>query len=370
MQALRWDVFCHVVDNFGDIGFCWRLACGLAGQGQSVRLFVDDARALAWMAPQGCVGVQVHPLAGLGPGAAQAAYEPGDVVLAAFGCALPATVLQALQRAGQGGAGAAPRHIPWIHLEYLSAEAYAAHSHGLDSPVLGGAAAGIHRRFYFPGFDLQTGGLLREPGLMSRRQRFDRGAWLAARGIGWNGETVLSLFCYEPPLLRDWLAELAGSPLLLMVTDGRATAAVRRALAALPPEWNREGRLRIHFLPALTQPEFDHLLWCADGNFVRGEDSLVRAVWAGAGLVWQAYPQDQDAHRDKLEAFLDWMQAPEDLQEFSRCWNGICPAPLPPARWDAWGEAVRAARGRLLAQDDLVSRLMRFVSQKNVKIQG
>ena len=58
---LQWDVFCQVIDNFGDIGVCWRFAADLAARGQQVRLWVDDASALAWMAPEGCEGVDVRP---------------------------------------------------------------------------------------------------------------------------------------------------------------------------------------------------------------------------------------------------------------------------------------------------------------------
>ena len=47
----QWDLFCTVIDNHGDLGVCWRLARQLADAGQSVRLWVDDASALAWMAP-------------------------------------------------------------------------------------------------------------------------------------------------------------------------------------------------------------------------------------------------------------------------------------------------------------------------------
>ena len=46
-----WDIFCTVIDNHGDLGVCWRLTRQLLAQGQSVRLWVDDASALAWMAP-------------------------------------------------------------------------------------------------------------------------------------------------------------------------------------------------------------------------------------------------------------------------------------------------------------------------------
>jgi len=296
-----------------------------------------------------------------------ARYEPADVVIAAFGCALPASVVEAIVQAGQVRGGAAVRRIAWIHLEYLSAQAYAGRSHGLASPVLGGAAAGVHRWFFFPGFTPDTGGLLREAELERRRQQFDRRSWLASRGIGWAGEPVLSLFCYEPPLLAPWLAELGRAPARLLVTDGRAAAAVRQALAGMAPGWNPDGRLKITFLPLLTQVEFDHLLWAADVNFVRGEDSLVRALWAGVGLVWQAYPQGDDAHHDKLRAFLDWLQAPGSLRSFTLRWNGAEPGPLPPILpsmlADNWAGAVQLARSRLFAQDDLVSRLLRFVAE-------
>ena len=56
---MRWTLLCHVVDNFGDIGFAWRLAADLAARGEQVCLAIDDARALVWMAPDGAAGVEV-----------------------------------------------------------------------------------------------------------------------------------------------------------------------------------------------------------------------------------------------------------------------------------------------------------------------
>jgi hypothetical protein len=38
---------------------------------------------------------------------------------------------------------------------------------------------------------------------------------------------------------------------------------------------------------------------------VRGEDSFVRAQFAGKPFIWDIYPQDIDAHLKKLDAFLD-----------------------------------------------------------------
>jgi uncharacterized repeat protein (TIGR03837 family) len=114
--------------------------------------------------------------------------------------------------------------------------------------------------------------------------------------------------------------------------------------------------------------DFDHLLWSCDLNFVRGEDSLVRALWAGAPFVWQIYPQDDDVHHEKLDAMLDWLQAPPALRATHRAWNGAQGAALPLLDRQTlaeWRHVAMAAQTRLLAQDDLVTRLLRFVAQKS-----
>jgi uncharacterized repeat protein (TIGR03837 family) len=109
---MQWDLFCRVIDNFGDIGVCWRLAADLAGRGEAVRLWTDDAGALAWMAPQGAPGVQVCAW----PADGAAVAEPGEVVIEAFGCALPPPFVAAM-----AARAARARPPVWINLEYLSA---------------------------------------------------------------------------------------------------------------------------------------------------------------------------------------------------------------------------------------------------------
>ncbi len=95
-SPLLWDIFCKVIDNYGDIGVCWRLARQLAGRGQRVRLWVDDASALRWMAPHGCPGVEVRawtqPLD-------LATVNTGDVLVEAFGCEVPAEFVAACAEA-------------------------------------------------------------------------------------------------------------------------------------------------------------------------------------------------------------------------------------------------------------------------------
>ncbi len=348
----RWDLFCRVVDNFGDIGVTWRLARDLAARGCRVRLIVDDGRALVWMAPQGdalSAGVEVLPW----PGPA----APGDVVVEAFGCELPPAFVRAM-------AAARPAAPLWINLEYLSAEAYVERSHGLPSPQRDGQT----RWFFFPGFTAPTGGLLREPGLRAEQAAFDSAAWLAARG--WQarpGEQTVSLFCYANPALPALLQWLARRPTLLFVTPGPAQQQVPATLPGV-----RQVRL-----PWLSQPDYDRLLWSCDLNFVRGEDSLVRALWAGRPFVWQAYPQHDGAHHAKVDALLERLALPAAAAALWRDWSAA--APLPAAAGDrgaawpalppdaAWCQATQRARDAQRALPDLASQLLAFGAARGLR---
>ncbi len=362
--SLLWDVFCRVVDNFGDIGVCWRLACNLAERGQRVRLWVDDATALRWMAPQGHDGVEVSTWL-----AATAFPPPGDVVVEAFGCDPAPAFLAAMAAAQEDG-----RTPVWINLEYLSAEPYVERSHALASPQMSGPARGLTKWFFYPGFTAATGGLLREPGLEAEQAVFDRAAWLAAHGLALaEGERLVTLFCYPGAPVDRLVASLAatGLPTRVATAPGAATGALRAALATA----GAAGVLRQHALPWLTQPDFDRLLWAADLNFVRGEDSWVRAHWAGKPFVWQAYPQDDGAHAAKIEAFLDRALAgaeagtAEVIRDWTAAWNGLDdPAsPLPgwtPRLLAATGAAARAWRDQLRGSPELVSSLLAFIREK------
>lgn len=374
-----WDLFCRVVDNLGDVGVCWRLAADLAARGESVRLWIDEPAALAWMAPGGAAGVEVIAWTPEAP-----ALEPGEVVIEAFGCNPPQAFVARM----------AARSAPpvWINLEHLSAEAYVERSHGLPSPQSTGPGRGLTKWFYFPGFTPATGGLLREEALLGARAGFDRAAWLARQGITLRpGERLVSLFCYANPALPALLEALGTEPTLLLLTPGHARAQVDGH--PLP------GALRTLALPWLTQRDYDRLLWSADLNFVRGEDSLVRAIWAGAPFVWQAYPQHDGAHEAKVEALLQAFLAAAGptldpagaatVQGLWRRWNGFAgsddgsgmtgmhgpwgesghlaartatPLTIPP---DApWRAAARRWCDHLATQTDLATGLQRFADLK------
>ena len=353
---MQWDLYCRVVDNFGDIGVAWRLAADLAARGEQVRLATDDARPLAWMAPEGAAGVTVvdwHAGASAAP----------DVVVELFGGGRPA------------GAWRPDARTPvLVNVEHLTAERFAERSHGLPSPTQRPGEPPSTTWFYFPGFGPRSGGLLREPGLLARRRDFGSGdAWLASLGIApRDGEARVSVFCYRNDAVEALIDALCARPTLLLATPGPAAEQIG---AALGPSLAR-GALRAVRLPFVSQSDFDPLLWSCELNLVRGEDSLVRAIWAGAPFLWQPYRQDDGAQRVKLGAFLDlyFAPAPSALGTAARDafgrWNGDPAASLAalspaagPVR-SAWARHALAQRDAWAHEPDLVTRLLAFVEGK------
>jgi uncharacterized repeat protein (TIGR03837 family) len=376
-------MFCRVIDNHGDLGVCWRLARDLAQRGQQVRLWVDDASALAWMAPAGEPGVVVRAWSDDFP-----AVEPAVVVVEAFGCELPPEFVARMRH--QAATGPAP---VWLNLEYLSAEGYVERSHALPSPQLSGPGQGLTKWFFYPGFTPATGGLLREPQLIEARDRFQQTPQsrldflrehvgipsLALReDPAGSVEPLMLLFCYPQAALPAWLDACRAQPHTLLVTPGHSSSEVARWLGLTSPpspgSLVERDALRLLFLPPVSQPDFDRLLWCCDLNLVRGEDSALRAVWAGRPFLWQLYVQEDDAHLTKLEAFLRHYlaDAPPEVRDLIgsafRRWNAggsTAPTwPLERSAWRAWQDWARQRCSHWATSSDLTTRLLDFVAQK------
>ncbi len=378
-RPVIWDVFCRVIDNHGDAGVCWRLAADLASRGIEVRLWIDDPRALAWMAPEGRAGVTVHPWPAGDDEMLIAQRAPPDVVIEAFGCGLPDPCLRFM--VSLQPEGLTPL---WINLEYLSAETYVERNHQLPSLQCSGTGSGLTAHFFYPGFTEGTGGLLRELDLVERRNNFRRDTWLAEQAIApLPDERLVSLFCYDNPELPDLMRALAQQPTLLLTTPGHATEQVARVIAEAADSPHCWDLLRIHALPWLSQRGYDELLWSCDVNFVRGEDSLVRAIWAGAPFVWQIYPQDDDAHHIKLDAFLsrafpDRRSATADaVRQVWACWNRgqASRDSRSTEAWSVlngddsmslWRERCASWRDELFRQADLATQLLAFAHARRL----
>lgn len=365
MQA---DIFCRVVDNYGDIGVCWRLARQLARDcGWDVRLWVDDLASFAHIQPDVDARAARQELGGVdivhwsdSPDPALAAR---DVVIEAFACDPPATFVDSMRRV----------HPVWINLEYLSAESWVESCHGLPSQ----RPDGLVKHFFFPGFTPATGGLLRERGLSAERDAMQQSDALQdsflrsagvpddLRALRRGGARMVSLFCYPSAPAAELAAALATDPrpTLLLVPQGVAPG--------LESACRAPGAPRIARLPFMVQPDFDRLLWCADLNFVRGEDSFVRAAWAARPLVWQIYPQDENVHLEKLDAWLARYPAPDSAQALIRAWNqpetgataAAVTTALAPAEWSAWATAARDWDAAQSALPGLAENLASFCAE-------
>lgn len=335
--AIACDIFCAVIDNFGDIGVCWRLARQLANeQGWQVRVFVDDLHAFQKLCPslelerarQAIDGIVIEHWHE--PGHAGDTLEVADVVIEAFACELPPIYIAAMARRD--------RAPVWLNLEYLSAEDWVADFHLRPSPH---PRYPLTKTFFFPGLGPGTGGVLKERHLDAARTAFEASRpareawWLEATGRAPPpaAATVVSLFAYENPAVGSLLEQWRDSaePVVLLVPEGRISGAIARffGLTSFAAGSHAErGGLSAHALAFTAQAGYDPLLWVSDVNFVRGEDSFVRAQWAAKPFIWHIYPQADDAHLPKLDAALAHYArtlptaARDALARFWHAWNG------------------------------------------------
>ncbi|MBK5304875.1 MULTISPECIES: elongation factor P maturation arginine rhamnosyltransferase EarP [Gammaproteobacteria] len=326
----RWDIFCTVVDNFGDIGVTWRLARQLVAEhGATVRLWVDDLRAFERLCPQIDINAAQQWQQGVEVRQWSADWQPteaADVVIAAFACQLPSAYMEAM----------AEREKPplWMNLDYLSAEDWVVGCHGLPSVKY----KNVQKFFFFPGFRKGTGGLLRESGLLEQRRQFQQSPQAQReflQGLGIDrapNAQLISLFAYENTGLASWLDTMTAdsTPTHLLVPEGRILGDVERWLGVdglKAGAVHVRDALTVQVLPFVRQDQYDLLLWSCDFNAVRGEDSFVRAQWAGRPLLWHIYRQDEDIHLDKLDAFLALYTqglsepAREAISGLWRAWN-------------------------------------------------
>lgn len=373
-----WSIFCRVVDNFGDIGVCWRLARQLSQEhGFQVTLWVDDLVSFAKIRPEIDAELSVQSLdtvtVRLWPSVWQAETPSSDVVLETFACELPPSYIEQMRQR-------AVKPV-WINLDYLSAEDWVSGCHGLPSPQ-----NGLSKYFFFPGFHSNTGGLLAEQAMRTQRANWSASdavklrAQLAANRPAETASTLfISLFAYENPALAAWLLQLKKSPtpIHLFVPEGKVLPQIQSIL--LQGELHiggvyQYGAVSIAVLPMLTQDQYDQLLWSCDLNFVRGEDSFVRAQWAGLPMIWHIYPQADFAHLEKLEAFLQLYLTNFDashaklLRDCFYAWNQ---ADAPSVNWIELNERLAVLQQntrhwmeKLGNLGDLATNLVKFTQSK------
>ena len=339
MKQARWDIFCKIVDNYGDIGVCWRLAKQLANEYPhlNVRLYIDDIAVAAKiiqrldiseLSAQTIDNVEIYRLD-------SAQYTPDlAVIIETFGCGLPANYVHAME-------SNLPAQAVWINLEYLSAESWVGDFHGKPSKqsCANNPALTFTKHYFFPGFSDNTGGLLREKSVAQDMRKFSAPlaqtdsekslsqllqsvipASFSSKVIDLNALNV-SLFCYPQADVNSCITAYQNhhqAVNIFIPFNDKLTA-----FKSLFADFNYEigeiyafENITLIVLPFLSQPDYDALLQNCDLNFVRGEDSWIRAIWAAKPFIWQPYIQTEHTHIQKLNAFLQthFRNAPQPLQ--------------------------------------------------------
>lgn len=355
----RVDLFCRVIDNLGDIGVSWRLARQLQQEKYcSVRLWVDNLQSLSRLAPGISTSLQKQQYANVTvlewrDTTDFGAVQPPDIVIAAFSCEMPEQYLEALRQSPS---------TTWFQLEYLSAESWVKGFH-LHTSLRSDGLAPV---FFFPGFSADTGGLIREQGLIAARNRWRNNLvqsrqWLGSLGVhsdSLENARLVSLFVY-PDAPVDAFVQLLDQleqPSTLLIPEGVVTGLTSKGKSV-------SGKVSWTTIPFLGQTDYDRLLWSADLNLVRGEDSFVRAIWSGQPFLWHIYRQQEDTHHTKLAAWLKLAAQPESVKDAMHGWSDGVVDPnladcLQPPVWHAWQQACEQHTQVLLEQTDLASNLL------------
>jgi uncharacterized repeat protein (TIGR03837 family) len=372
-MKLRWDIFCTIVDNLGDVGFSWRLARQLVNEHElEVRLWVDDLAIFSQIESAIDVDEDQQWLQGVEIcywRESFARIEPADVVIETFACTLPDNYILAMADL--------PQQPVWINLEYLSAENWTLDCHCLPSlhPHLP-----LKKYFFFPGFVEGTGGLLLEKNLLPARVAFNN----TSQDIFWQelglqsrrkGELCISLFCYDDAPIEELLSAwvISDVPMRVLVPQHSVNNAIGMFFGvdlSTAGQVLQSGKLQVCIIPFLAQDKYDQLLWACDINFVRGEDSFVRAQWAARVFIWNIYPQAEQSHRLKLEAYLSLYterMSPEMSAAVFSLWNAWNSNGQMINAWSVFAAQMSALTGygnnwirQLLPIGDLASNLVKF----------
>ena len=372
----RWDIFCKIVDNLGDIGVCWRLARQLQIEhGLQIRLWIDDLQAAQHIIPslnvaenaQICDEITIikwHENANFS--------QAADVVIEAFACELPAIYLAAM----------AHQQSKWVNLEYLSAETWVEDFHAKPSPQhFINSNHGLTRYFYFPGFTENTGGLICEADLIQKNQslinsqQLQNKLWQSLNVSNFSALKI-SLFCYPHAPIGELFDALANGNVLVNCYVPASSILPKIAQYFGKTTINigdniQHKNLQVHVLPFLSQTDYDALLCACNINFVRGEDSWVRAIWASKPFIWQPYFQDENTHIKKLNAFLDLIYADfEAKQVVCEAHSDWVSGQLSVETWRTYLENISAINAytrlqsnKLANQTDLASKLVTFCNQ-------
>ncbi len=277
-----WHIFAKVIDNYGDMSIAWRLASGLVDYGQKVTLFIEKKEDIEPILKlQKNISFNVKSF-----NEASAEIDNVNNIISVFDVPLPPGYLDNIQH---------PSNL-FIY-EYLSAENWVKDFHMKPSLT---ENSFINKRYFYPGFNDKTGGLLRE------RDYFYQESEDLAKCIEQDSHFQASFFYYSHTSYES--IELIKK----LKPDCKALI-----LDELIEFKDLKNETWVEGFKMMAFADYDRLLQSSNLNFVRGEDSLTRAIFSGRPFIWQPYVQENNHHLVKLEAFINYFFSDLDVTVYS-----------------------------------------------------
>lgn len=279
------DIFCQVIDNYGDVGVAYRLAREFKRvyPNKKLRFVINQIEELNLIRKSENIEVILYK-------DISKIENSADLIIESFGCEIPKEYMdKALKKS---------KLI--INLEYFSAEKWVDDFH-LQESFLGG---NLKKYFFIPGLSEKSGGILLDNEFLERKKKVEANKeyYLEKFEIKEKYDLIGSVFSYEKNFdsLIEELKKLDKKIILLILSEK-----TQKNFIKYFDNGNNYDKIKFVKLPFFTYDKYEELLALCDFNLVRGEDSFVRVLLLGKPFLWHIYPQDENTHIKKLESFLE-----------------------------------------------------------------
>ena len=279
------DIFCQVIDNYGDVGVAYRLAREFKRvyPNKKLRFVINQIEELNLIRKSEDIEIILYK-------DISKIENSADLIIESFGCEIPKEYMDK-----------ALKNVKLIiNLEYFSAEKWVDDFH-LQESFLGG---NLKKYFFIPGLSEKSGGILLDNEFLQRKKKVEANKeyYLEKFGIKEKYDLIGSIFSYEKNFdsLIEELKKLDKKIILLILSEK-----TQKNFIKYFDNGNNYDKIKFVKLPFFTYDKYEELLALCDFNLVRGEDSFVRALLLGKPFLWHIYPQDENTHIKKLESFLE-----------------------------------------------------------------
>lgn len=318
MKVNSIDIFCEIIDNFGDIGVVYRISKELKKIFQNVRIRIVLNRLEEFKAINKKVkDTDYQEIDGLICVTEKYVKENietfgvSDVFIEAFGCNVPEEYVKAAKEDSK----------LWINLEYLSGEKWIEDFHLCESLI---DSKTLKKIFFMPGFSEKSGGVIIDSGFLERmkygKENRDEVFKKYFKDFDLKDKFIGTVFSYEKNFenLLETLKNYKKETVLLLMgekTQKSFSEILKKNLTEDYGNIVKYGKITMIYSDFFSQEEYEEIISASDFNFTRGEDSFVRGIILGKPFMWHIYLQEEKAHMDKIKAFTERFKESVEVSE-------------------------------------------------------